>query len=566
MQLPRRRYGMNTSTDMDTTSGRSTRCRATAWRWLALLTFVLASAPALAAQTYYIRIDGGGHAQCNGRVDVPASKAASKRACAWRSPFDALPVGGPARIAGGDTLVIGPGEYMIGDGAQGANDDPERCNKDWPWDCFLTALPSGPSAALPTRILGSGHDAGCENAPVLWGTERVSKVLNLEGSSNVEVGCLEITDHADCVEFHVDTAIRCERDNAPYGQWGQVGISARKSNNVWLHDLDIHGLGGRGILAGGLSDWTVERVKITANGWAGWDGDVGDGSANSGRIIMRHVAITWNGCAQHWQTGKITGCWAQEGGGYGDGLGTARTGGQWLIEDSLIAHNTSDGIDLLYLDGAADTSATIRRVRAEGNAGNQIKTRGNALIEDSVVIGNCAYFEKRGAMQSADSCRALGNAISLALVDGQTTTVRHNTITGQGDCLIISNGGNSASRVHVTDNALLGQPDWRANLQGNAGELTCGHYADDSPVVPRFRDNVFWKVKPAPCPSGGNVCSRNPMLADMDMAHFDPTPLAGSPLIGRAAASGEASIDFNGSPRPPGRARDVGAVNSKIAN
>ena len=40
-------------------------------------------------------------------------------------------------------------------------------------------------------------------------------------------------------------------------------------------------------------------------------------------------------------------CWAQQTGGYGDGLGTTSTGGQWLIEDSFFHHNTSDGLDLL---------------------------------------------------------------------------------------------------------------------------------------------------------------------------------------------------------------------------
>ena len=96
--------------------------------------------------------------------------------------------------------------------------------------------------------------------------------------------------------------------------------------------------------------------------------------------------------ARIWQTGAAVNCWGQKAGGYGDGLGTTTTGGQWLIEDAFVHHNTSDGLDLLYMDGAAGTSVTIRRAYAVANAGNQIKTRGNATIENSVMVGSCALL------------------------------------------------------------------------------------------------------------------------------------------------------------------------------
>ena len=57
-------------------------------------------------------------------------------------------------------------------------------------------------------------------------------------------------------------------------------------------------------------------------------------------------------------------CWGQKAGGYGDGLGTITTGGQWLIEDAFVHHNTSDGLDLRYMDGADATRVTLRRIRA----------------------------------------------------------------------------------------------------------------------------------------------------------------------------------------------------------
>ncbi len=421
---------------------------------------------------------------------------------------------------------------MIGWGAPGISGS-GRCYAGGPYDCYFPPVPSGLGILAKTRILGKGYNTGCASPPKFWGTERVSTVLNLEGSDYVEIGCLEITDHSDCVEFHSKSSARYRRDSAPYGAWASVGISASDSRNVKLYDLNIHGLANRGILAGGLRDWALNRVKINANGWAGWDGDIGGGSSNGGRITMHGVEIAWNGCGQYWQTGNIHSCWAQEGGGYGDGLGTATTSGQWVIEDSDIHHNTSDGIDLLYLDGGLYTSVTLRRVYAAGNAGNQIKTRGRAVIENSVVVGNCAYFKNKYDMLPGDQCRALGNALSVGLVAGRTAEVRYNTVVGEGDCLILTSGGSSTSRVNIKNNALNGELDYWANINGNPGELSCGHCADNSPAIVSFTKNAFWNVKSGQCPTG-SICGQHPKLTNMNMASFNAAPLSGSPLINRA--------------------------------
>ncbi|MEP6633297.1 MAG: VCBS repeat-containing protein, partial [Luteimonas sp.] len=505
---------------------------------------------ALAATTYYVRTDGGDATQCTGRGDAAYSGSGTAQNCAWKSPHYALPASGALRIKGGDTLIIGSGSYMIGWGAPGAAGG--RCYEGGPYDCYLPPIPSGPSATAKTRILGRGYDSGCTARPKFWGNNRVTEVLNLDGSSNVEVGCLEITDQSDCVEFHSDAAVRCARDNPPYGAWASIGVTASQSSNVWLHDLNIHGLANRGLMAGGLTNWTLDRVKINANGWAGWDGDIGSGSSNSGQIVLRNIEIGWNGCGERWQTGVIHSCWAQQGGGYGDGLGTATTGGQWTIEDAYVHNNTSDGIDLLYLDGAVGTSAVMRRVRAVANAGNQLKSRGTVTIENSIVDAQCSYFNGKYDMVAGDSCRALGNALSVTLAAGQTATIRHNTITGEGDCLILTEGGSSTSHVYIQNNALIGQN------QFGGGELTCGHYANESTALVTYLGNAFWNVKQNQCPTG-SVCS-NPKLTNMTMANFDAKPISGSPLIDHAPLLVAVALDYYAKPRPFGTAADIGAI------
>ncbi len=526
----------------------------------ALRTYLSVCAIALAgwatdadAATRYIRTDGGTAAQCTGLSNTPYGGTGSAQACAWNHPFQALPPGGPARIAGGDTLIIGSGSYMMGLGASGAT----RCHQSYSWDCFMTPIPSGPSATQPTRILGQGHDAGCAIAPQLWGTERASMVLNLQGSSNIEVACLEITDRESCIEQHCHNGsctgevLACNRATAPWGKWAGVGIKASDSMKVWLKDLNVHGMAHRGVVAGRLTDWTMERMKIRANGWAGWDGDIGGNSSNSGQIKFSRLELAWNGCGERYPSGEIFGCWGQGGGGYGDGLGTGATAGNWVIEDSMIHHNTSDGLDLLYM--SAGGSVTVRRTWAEGNAGNQLKTKGNSLIENSVIVGNCAYFQGVAGnnLHSGDHCRAQGNALSIGLTTTSQATIVNNTISSEGDCLILSGGGSTGARLTIANNLMIGEVDWR-----QPNERSCAMYTEGTEVVTWDR-NFVTGVKNNACP-GNSACTGSPLITNRLYTHFDPRPLAGSPLINTAAIGRAPLQDYLSVSRDA--SADIGAI------
>jgi len=475
--------------------------------------------------TWYVRVDGGSAEQCSGLVDAPYPGSGTNQACAWNHPFQALPPGGTPRIAGGDTLLIGPGSYKMGLGAPGA----DACDSWAPWDCHAPAIPGGPDAAHPTRILGAGWDAGCTNKPVLWGTERTWTLLNLSGATNVEVGCLELTDYSGCVEFH-SGGIPCERDTYPYGDWSPRGIYAEDADNIYLHDLDIHGLAYAGIHAGRLTDWTVENVRIAGNGWVGWDGDIAGDDGNSGTMLFTNFVVEWNGCGESYPAGAPTGCWAQSAGGYGDGLGTGETGGNWVFENCDFSHNTSDGLDLLYVRRPG-SSILIRNTLAEGNAGNQLKTSGPATIENCIAVGNCGYFDNQPFTYHVDPCRALGNTLSLALGTGDLVTVRNSSITGEGDCLVVASFSETTpdgtEKVLLRNNIFLGHTDYHQSF-----ENTCLTYAESFSGNPFDLDySVIQNVKNNPCPVGMNDICGNPQLSDMTLDTFDATLLSNSPAI-----------------------------------
>jgi hypothetical protein len=529
------------------------------------------------AATFYVRTDGGTTAQCNGMTNAAYPGSGSGQNCAWHHPFDALPPQGDGAnptlpLHGGDTLLIGAGSYEMGLNAPGAKQAYPACNPVWSWDCVLANVPGGTSAQ-PTRILGAGWDSGCTAPPELWGSEHAAQVFSLQKSSNVVIGCLEITDHSGCVEWHLRgvSQYACNRTVPPFGAWTSYGIRAEDSSGVTLQDLDIHGLANRGIIAGRLSNWTIRRVKLVANGWAGWEGDLHEsaGSSNSGTLLFDTVEFGFNGCGETWPGKKPYACWGEIEGGYGDGLGTATTGGNWTFVNSYFHHNTQDGLDLLY----ANTQATISvlQTHAEGNAGNQIKLSGSPTVRNSVIVGNCAYYygvdnmtgnNSSGADTSGEICRALGNSLVLSLQPGMHGLVQYNTITGQGECLILAVNGDSTSSVAIQNNALIGKPAWvRANQ--SPPPQSCAFYWDKGPSVfpVTYAGNLFYQVKNNACPQGaGNQCNVDPHVQDASLGTFNAMPATGSPLIDKAYSGATTPIDYLSVGRPKLAGYDIGAV------
>jgi len=514
----------------------------------------------LMGATYYIRSDGGTFEQCNGTADAPYHGSGMNQPCGWSHPYWALNKNDRTwRLNGGDSLIIAPGSYMIGYGAP--NTDPSWCDATGPYECYLPPIPSGPDSNSPTRILGKGWDGGCSNPPELWGTERVWQVLSLEGSSNVILDCLEITDHSGCVEFHSDSSVRCDRDTFPYGDWASVGIYASDSHDVTLRNLNIHGLAGGGIHAGRLTDWVVENVRIAGNGWVGWDGDLYGDDSNSGTLLFKKWIVEWNGCAESYPDQQPNHCWAQTAGGYGDGVGTGQTGGHWIIEDSIFRYNTSDGLDLLYAR-EQDSQIEIRRTKSYGNAGNQIKVNGPTKVENSLIIGNCGYFDGKFFTYQVDHCRAGGGALAFSLRQGSGVSVVNSTIAGHGDTLIGAEcddaSCNGTEDIIIQNNILLGYQEFLAPQD------TSAYFWSDRNYHFQIDYNVIFDGKTGSYPTGRHDLVQNPLIVNANLETFDGHLQAGSPAIDSGLPVGSLSglippDDLEGMSRHYGSGVDRGA-------
>ena len=520
--------------------------------------WLMASAAIADAATYYVGTNGGTADQCTGLADAPYPGSGTNQACAWSHPFWALDGSGGWKIQGGDTLVIGSGSYRMGIGAPNT----DWCEAEGAYDCHLPPLPSGPAPDTPTRILGAGWDRSCVDPPELWGVERTWQIISLAGTDNAAIACIELTDHSGCVEGHANPAVQCERDAPPFGDWASIGIAAYDSSNVTLKDLNIHGLAAGGIHAARLTDWTVENVRIAGNGWVGWDGDIDGNDANTGTLSFKQWIVEWNGCAESYPGETINNCWAQTAGGYGDGVGTGETGGNWVIEDSIFRYNTSDGLDLLYT--RLPSRILIRRTQSYGNAGDQIKVNGPARIENSLIKSNCGFFSGKSFTYNVDNCRAGGAALVFALRRSNAVSVVNSTLTGHGDCLLTAEcddgSCNGSETITIQNNIFIGNQEFM-----DPSDATCYIWFDQESFYHTQIDyNVIYRTKIGGVGLSENDISQDPMVVDDTLETFDGHLKNGSPAIGSGLAVGSLGglipdHDLEGIRRPQGSGVDRGA-------
>jgi len=166
------------------------------------------------------------------------------------------------------------------------------------------------------------------------------------------------------------------------------------------------------------------------------------------------LMVEWNGCIETYPDKTITNCHSW----YGDGLGAAATAGDWIIEDATFRYNVSDGLDLLYHNLGGNIK--LNRVKAEGNAGNQVKVNGNVVITNSIVVGNCNFFYGKSFTEDVTNCRALGDAMAVSVAHaGESVYLINNTIISEGNTVVYAGAGSQvAGTLYATNNILIGHP------------------------------------------------------------------------------------------------------------
>lgn len=519
---------------------------------LTLVTGVLLalSAPNVTAATWYVRTDGGPYGtdstHCNGQTDA-AFTGSNGPSCAVNHPFEVLGInaGTPRvqRIAGGDTVIIKNGSYRMG--ATAGVYDSGSCHSAWPYDCYNFAIPSGPDSSNKTKIYGENY-ASCGagvTKPELWGAGRTSYVLNLDGTSNTDIQCLDITDHDDCGGF--DSTFACP----PYSSsvtYGRRGLYYYNGSNNSLTNVKVHGLELTGIMAGKQTNFSAADVDVLGNGFSGFDQDTPNADDSwSGTNTFTRVKINWNGCSESYPAdGTYIGCTDENNSGYGDGWGSpdGGTAGSFTFTGGEFRFNTSDGLDLLYNSDPTAT-ITVDRVLFEGDKGNSIKVGdGKVIVRNSAIIANCGFWDDFPSKGSAFSpCRAGGNAIVLNLGGAGVADIVNSTIVGEPDILLDIAGCNGGEILNIQNNILVG------TTQYGGGDVTSWAYAYSGCVYGTLittstaKNNIIYGVKESsPC-SGQTSCSTsNPTLTSTNFTTeaFDLRLRSGSPAIDAGLDSG----------------------------
>jgi hypothetical protein len=462
------------------------------------------------------------------------------------------------RIAGGDTVIIKNGSYRMG--ATPGLYESGSCHTAWSYDCYTFPIPSGPNPSNKTKIYGEGY-ASCSTKPELWGAGATRRVLNLDGSSNVDLRCLDITDHDDCGGN--DSNFSCPTYSSTV-LWAGAGLYYYSGSNNELTDVDIHGFASGGIYAGKQTAFAVTRVNIRGNALVGFDQDTANADDSwSGTNTFDEMRVMWAGCSENYPVdGGYIGCTDQNNSGYGDGWGSPNggTAGSFTFTDGEFSHNTSDGLDMLY-NSDANALITIDRMYFEGNVGQAVKVGGaKAIIRNSGVVANCGFWDGVSSKGSAFStCRAGGNAIVVGL-GGDLVDIVNNSIVGEPDILIDVFGCNGGETLNIQNNIIVG------TTQYGGGDTTAWAYFYDGCSAGTLvtsstaKQNVIYNVQNgSPCSSQSNCLYQDPQFTSANFTTdvFDLRLQSSSPAIDHGLNSGTTvgqttvpTVDINGDARP----------------
>lgn len=545
--------------------------------------------------TWYIRPDGGTrysanmpNGQCDGKADAAYSGTGTNQHCAfndYRFLYDDQSYQNNAWvISGGDTVIIRGGPWRVGVN-QGVTATDVWCSGTGdPYDCNNPVIPAG-TATQHTRILGENY-ANCNKANMtqLYGGYGLFATLNLQGAQYVDVECIELTRHSQCVIFGVPAVPSNCSSSLPIDDFAKNGINTNvNTHDVLLQDMWIHGFPSRGIIGpiGGVV--TAERVDIAYNGGAGWDFDDGTGSnviagtgygtaSVNGVWNFKDSIIEWNGCNQQYPgTGAIS-CYGQSDGGYGDGVGTPPgTCFTANVDHAIFRYNTQDGLDLLHMN-MGNCSLTVTNTQSYGNNGQQYKwgpATSPVIFINNTAVGNCRRLSAPMPGQPAtynanlgDFCRA-GDGFAIDIGQGGTVLMAFNTIISYAPTtfdVACAVADCSNSTFTFEDNIAMAYADPAYDYGGTVGP---GLFYFGTPIGKVVRSNNLYYGfgHNFGCPTGypNEICGSPQFVnqpvwtGEQSLDNFNFHLSGGSPAIGAAIPIPGITLDFSGLTRanPP---------------
>jgi hypothetical protein len=419
-----------------------------------------------ASTTWFVRKDGGTRfstnqtqGQCDGQADAPYPGVGINQHCAFNdvrylwtdgtysTNTTAAPPAWGWVGTGGDTYFIRGGPWRVGQ--NGPNESDSFGLYGDPYDAAAPPPPNGTSSQH-TQILGENFaNCGSQSSMTqLFGGFGVNFVFNLHGSQNVDIKCIELTRHSQCIKYGTpavpavcNTGFPGIDDTATNGILTDTG-----THDVLLQDMWIHGFTARGIIGPIGGTITATRVDIAYNGEAGWDFDDGNATPSvNGLLVANGLVVEWNGCNQAYPGTGAVSCYSQSTGGYGDGIGTpSGTCISTNVTNSIFRYNTQDGYDWLHNDTGVCPSSVTNSM-SYGNNGSQFKwgpANNPMVFTNNVAVGNCLRLSAPMTGQPStynanlkDFCRALDTIVPSVGPNG-SLVMKNNTIISYSPTII----------------------------------------------------------------------------------------------------------------------------------
>ncbi len=424
---------------------------------------VTAPAPQTGPKTWYVLPSGGPRYSatnnstgdsCSGSANAAmVTGGGPNQACGFNDVrylwTDGGSMYGNWAISGGDTVIIantypsGQTGWRIGAGSATSGWFNGYAGVDATMTgSYNPVIPAGTSSQH-TRILGANF-SNCSAASAksqIFGGFSVSGVLNLESTQYVDVECLEITDHNNCIKSGTAGLPSVCSNNVPVSDYANNGILTNQTTaNITMQDLNIHGLPHSGIggpIGGAI---TMTRVRSSFNGFAGWDFDLfgatgpnetGFPNAPGSSINANYVEMSWNGCNEEYpivDSIPITYCYSITNQGFGDA---------WSGQDSTLSSMTCDYCTMAYNikdaffgPHTAIGTLTITNSTAYGNGGQTWKANlgatGTLTFQNNLTVNNCYRLSQPipGApstfntyiSDNPDLCRPSADGAAIAMV------------------------------------------------------------------------------------------------------------------------------------------------------